>query len=226
MPRCHRGAPPREPAAPRRVEGDRQAGRALPPDGPAHGPAARARRPAPLPRRRPGVARPSASSKQAHLGRKTADARPTVEATSRSRPPDAATGPIGRTRLDRGQACAAETRRNRIPVVLGAAAAAVILATSFPLSVLLEPAPPAVGRGGPAVAAEAPERPPGRAEPTAQLQRRSQAPGPPELPAGQPGQALYDILPPAGTTTPTARCARRPATRPTSRWCHRPRPPT
>ncbi len=42
--------------------------------------------------------------------------------------------PTGGTAAER---VAAETRRNRMPVALGAAAAAVILVTSFPLSVLL-----------------------------------------------------------------------------------------
>lgn len=147
-------------------------------------------------------ARPSAPS------RKPASSR-TSARTSATRSTRTATGskaprPAGSTAAAR---VAAETRRNRIPVVLGAAAAAVILVTSFPLSVLLsqhrqlsaEAAQLSTLQHQNSLLAEQSQQLNTNAE-VKRLARQNYQ-------LVLPGQALYDILPPAGTTTPTAQGA-------------------
>jgi cell division protein FtsB len=99
---------------------------------------------------------------------------------------------------------AAETRRNRIPVVLGGAAAAVILVTSFPLSVLVsqhhqlsaEAAQLATLQHQNNLLAEQRQQLNSNAE-VKRLARQNYQ-------LVLPGQALFDILPPAGKTTSAA----------------------
>jgi cell division protein FtsB len=166
----------------------------------------------------PGRGRRPATStaKKATAKKATAKNRPTGRASSKLRPSaprtpvrlttrPTATGkaarPTGTTAAERA---AAETRRNRMPVALGAAAAAVVLVTSFPLSVLLgqhrqlsaEAAQLSSLRHQYGLLAEQRQQLNSNAE-VKRLARQNYQ-------LVEPGKALYDILPPAGQTTPSA----------------------
>jgi len=181
-------------------------------------------RPTPVGRRtRPAA--PSAkkvTAKKDLAGRASAKRRPVASrASSRSTTRPTRTGkaspsarPTGSTTADRASA---ETRRNRMPVALGAAAAAVVLVTSFPLSVLL-------GQHR-QLSAAASQLSSIRHQNNLLAEQRQQLNSDAEVKRlarqnyqlVEPGQALYLILPPAGrstSSTPGATSAGDPANQP------------
>lgn len=123
--------------------------------------------------------------------------RPTARKTQAARPAPSSR-PTGVSAADRA---AAETRRKRIPVALGAAAAAVVMVTSFPFSVLLSQ-----HRQLSAAAAQLSTI---KHQNSLLAQQRQQLNSNAEVKRlarqnyqlVEPGQALYLILPPAGQTT-------------------------
>ena len=127
--------------------------------------------------------------------------RPPIRSSARKTPVGKTTPtsrPTGAAAADRA---AAETRRKRIPVALGAAAAAVVLVTSFPLTVLL-------GQHH-QLSAEAAQLSSIRHQNSLLAQQRLQLNSNTEVKRlarqnyqlVEPGQALYLILPPAGQAT-------------------------
>jgi len=142
------------------------------------------------PLRKPSGATKTKRSPTAKRG--TTTKRPTT--TKRVRP----TGGTGAERV------AAETRRNRMPVALGAAAAAVILVTSFPLSVLLSQHRQLSAAASQLSAVQhqngllAEQRQ--QLNSNAEVKRLARQ----NYQLVDPGRSLYVILPPAGTNTAAA----------------------
>ena len=163
-----------------------------------------------------------ATAKKKPAGRASSKLRPLARGSStRSTTRPKATGkaspsarPTGATAANR---VAAATRRNRIPVALGAAAAVVVLVSSFPLSVLL-------GQHR-QLSAEAAQLSSIQHQNSLLAEQRLQLNSNAEVKRlarqnyqlVEPGQALYLILPPAGQTTsstPGAPTAGDPANQP------------
>ena len=146
-------------------------------------------------------------AKKNPVGKDSSKSRPFVwrssaRPTTRPVPTGKATSSTRTTRDVAADRVAAETRRNRIPVALGAAAAAVVLVTSFPLPVLL-----GQHRQMSAAAAQLSSiQHQNRLLAEQRLQLNSNAEvrrlARQNYQLVEPGQALYLILPPAGRSTP------------------------
>lgn len=129
--------------------------------------------------------------------------RSTTRSITRPTPTRKETPSVRSTGATAADRAAVETRRNRIPVALGAAAAAVILVTSFPVSVLL-------GQHR-QLSAEAAQLSSVKRQNSRLAEQRLQLNSNAEVKRlarqnyqlVEPGKALYLILPPAGNSTPS-----------------------